>query len=211
MTKALHIEKLLENGPVFLDGATGSNLQKMGMQTGVCPEVWIYDNPKALLTLQGEYVNVGSQIIYAPTFTANRIKLQEFRLAHRLEDINRKMVQLSRKAAGDTAFVAGDLTMTGQQLYPLGTMHFEELVDIYKEQVHAILQEGVDLFVVETMMSLQESRAAVLAIKESCDLPVMVSLTYNEDGRTLFGTGSDTWVNSKNTAALNWLGHKEVL
>lgn len=192
MTKALHIEKLLEYGPVFLDGATGSNLQRIGMQTGVCPEAWIYDNPNALLTLQSKYVNAGSQIIYAPTFTANRIKLQEFQLAHRLEDINRKMVQLSRQAAGDTAFVAGDLTMTGRQLYPLGDMHFEELVDIYKEQVHAILQEGVDLFVVETMMSLQESRAAVLAIKESCDLPIMVSLTYNEDGHTLFGTGPDT-------------------
>ncbi|MBR1742416.1 MAG: homocysteine S-methyltransferase family protein, partial [Lachnospiraceae bacterium] len=86
------------------------------------------------------------------------------------------------------------LTMTGQQLYPIGELQFEELVDIYKEQVAAILEEGVDLFVVETMMSLQECRAAVLAIKETCDLPVMVSLTYNEDGRTLFGSRPDTTV-----------------
>ena len=82
--------------------------------------------------------------------------------------------------------------MTGQQLYPIGELMFEELVDIYKEQVEAILKEGVDLFVVETMMSLQECRAALLAIKESCDLPVMISLTYNEDGRTLFGSLPET-------------------
>ena len=71
---------------------------------------------------------------------------------------------------------------------------FEDLVDVYKEQVRAILSEGVDLFVVETMMSLQECRAALLAVKETCDLPVMISLTYNEDGRTLYGTEPSTAV-----------------
>ena len=182
----------MEKGPIFLDGATGTNLQKAGLPTGVCPEAWIYDHPDAILTLQKAYVEAGSQILYAPTFTANRIKLEEFGLGDRLVDINRRMVSLSREAAGDVAYVAGDLTMTGQQLYPIGELLFEELVDIYKEQVRAILEEGVDLFVIETMMSLQECRAAVLAVKETCDLPVMVSLTYNEDGRTLFGSCPDT-------------------
>src|SRR5699024_6748725 len=86
------------------------------------------------------------------------------------------------------------LTMTGKQLYPTGDLMFEDLVDVYKEQVRAILSEGVDLFVVETMMSLQECRAALLAVKETCDLPVMISLTYNEDGRTLYGTEPSTAV-----------------
>ena len=192
--KALNFNELLKQGPVFLDGATGTNLQKAGLPTGVCPEAWIYDHPDAIVSLQKKYVEAGTQILYAPTFTANRIKLEEFGLGDRLVDINRQMVRLSREAAGDRAFVAGDLTMTGQQLYPIGELQFEELVDIYKEQVAAILEEGVDLFVVETMMSLQECRAAVLAIKETCDLPVMVSLTYNEDGRTLFGSRPDTTV-----------------
>ena len=129
--------------------------------------------------------------MYAPTFTANRIKLAEYGMEDRLEELNRAMVRYSREAAGDRAFVAGDLTMTGRQLYPVGDLMFEDLVDVYKEQVRAILKEGVDLFVIETMMSLQECRAALLAVKETCDLPVMISLTYNEDGRTLYGTSPE--------------------
>ncbi len=194
MIKKLDFSELLSKGPVILDGATGTNLQKAGLPTGVCPEAWIYDNPDAILNLQKDYVKVGTQILYAPTFTANRIKLEEFGLGSRLSDINRRMVRLSREAAGESAFVAGDLTMTGRQLYPIGDLDFEELVDIYKEQVGAILEEGVDLFVIETMMSLQECRAGLLAVKETCDLPVMVSLTYNEDGRTLFGSLPDTTI-----------------
>ncbi|SDW07544.1 5-methyltetrahydrofolate--homocysteine methyltransferase [Lachnospiraceae bacterium KHCPX20] len=191
MTKE-DLYRLLEDGPVILDGATGTNLMKAGLPMGCCPEDWIRKNPKAMLQLQKEYVKAGTKILYAPTFTANRIKLAEYGLEGELEEINRAMVSISRQAAGDHALVAGDLTMTGQQLTPLGELDFEELVEVYKEQVNAILKEGVDLFVVETMMSLQESRAAVLAIKETCDLPVMVSLSYNEDGRTLYGTAPDT-------------------
>lgn len=109
--------------------------------------------------------------------------------------MNRKLVALSKEAAkGTNALVAGDLTMTGEQLYPLGDLMFEDLVDVYKEQAKIIADAGADLFVVETMMSLQECRAAVLAIREVCDLPVMVSLTYNEDGRTLYGTDPVTAV-----------------
>ena len=112
-----------------------------------------------------------------------------------LEEMNRKLVALSKEAAkGTNALVAGDLTMTGEQLYPLGDLMFEDLVDVYKEQAKIIAEAGADLFVVETMMSLQECRAAVLAIREVCDLPVMVSLTYNEDGRTLYGTDPVTAV-----------------
>ncbi len=190
--ESFDFKKLLVQGPVILDGATGTNLQKAGMPTGVCPELWISENPEIMIDLQKSYVAAGTQILYAPTFTANRIKLEEYGLEDQLEELNAKMVRISKEAAGDNAYVAGDLTMTGQQLYPIGELRFEELVDIYKEQVKAILKEGVDLFVVETMMSLQECRAAVLAIKETCDLPIMVSLTYNEDGRTLFGSRPDT-------------------
>jgi 5-methyltetrahydrofolate--homocysteine methyltransferase len=179
----------------MLDGATGSNLQKRGMPTGVCPEKWIIDNSDVLVGLQMEYIAAGSDILYAPTFSANRIKLEEYGLADDIEMINRELVKLSKKAIHNSGveatkrkvYVAGDLTMTGEQLYPLGTLQFEELVDIYKEQIAYMLMEGVDLFVVETMMSLQECRAAVLAVKETCDLPVMVTLTFNESLKTLYG------------------------
>jgi len=187
--------ELVKNGPVLLDGATGTNLQKAGMPVGVCPEQWILENSEVLIDLQKQYVEAGTDILFAPTFTASRIKLKEYGLEDHLEEMNRKLVALSKEAAkGTNALVAGDLTMTGEQLYPLGDLMFEDLVDVYKEQAKIIAEAGADLFVVETMMSLQECRAAVLAIREVCDLPVMVSLTYNEDGRTLYGTDPVTAV-----------------
>ena len=190
------IKHLLTQQTVILDGATGSNLQEAGMKMGVCPEQWILENPEAILKLQREYVAAGTNILYAPTFTANRIKLAEYGLEGNLREINHKLVALSREAAqgAPNVYVAGDISMTGQQLYPIGDMQFEELTEIYKEQVQALEEAGVDLYIVETMMSLQECRAAVLAIKELSKKPIMVSLTYEDTGRTLFGTDPKTAV-----------------
>lgn len=184
--------ELVNNGPVILDGATGSNLQKAGMPVGVCPEQWILENREVMIKLQQDYVAAGTNILYAPTFTASRIKLEEYGLQDKLEEMNRELVAISKEAANGKALVAGDLTMTGQQLYPIGDLMFEDLVNVYKEQAKVIAEAGADLFVVETMMSLQECRAAVIAIREVCDLPIMVSLTYNPDGRTLYGTNPAT-------------------
>ncbi|MGN0348346.1 MAG: homocysteine S-methyltransferase family protein [Roseburia sp.] len=193
MTRA-EWRELVKKEVILLDGATGTNLQKAGMPIGVCPEQWIVENPEVMLDLQKRYVEAGTNILFAPTFTANRIKLEEYGLGEQLVSINTRLVEISKEAAGGKALVAGDMTMTGEQLYPLGSLQFEELVDIYKEQASVLCEAGVDLFVVETMMSLQECRAAVLAIKETCDLPIMVSMTYNEDGRTLYGTDPVTAV-----------------
>lgn len=189
--------RMTQERVLFLDGATGSNLQMKGMPAGVCPELWIEKHEDILIDLQREFIKNGTDIVYAPTFTGNRIKLEEYGIADRLVDLNVKLVGLSKKAIelegkeGKT-FIAGDITMTGRQLAPVGTMDFEELVDVYKEQVKVLAEAGVDLIVVETMMSLQECRAAVIAVKEVSDLPVMVTLTYAEDGRTLFGTNPET-------------------
>lgn len=184
---------LIESKIVILDGATGSNLFKAGMPKGVCPEQWILEHPEVMLELQKSYIQAGSDIIYTPTFTGNRIKLAEYGLADKIEQMNHDLAGLSRRAVKEAGverkvYVAGDLTMTGEQLYPVGTLQFEELVEVYKEQVRYLIEGGVDLFVVETMMSLNECRAAVLAIKETCDLPVMVSLTFKEDMRTFYGS-----------------------
>ena len=185
--------EMIESRVVVLDGATGTNLQKAGMPTGVCPEQWILEHPQTLIDLQRSYVEAGTDIVYAPTFTASRIKLEEYGLADRLEEMNRALVALSREAVeGSGALVAGDLTMTGKQLAPIGDLPFETLVEVYKEQARVLADAGVDLFVVETMMSLQETRAALIAIREVCDLPVMASLTYESDGRTLYGTDAKT-------------------
>lgn len=184
--------KLAENKLLYLDGATGSNLMKQGMPSGVCPEKWILDHPDVLIDLQREYIEAGSNIIYAPTFTANRIKLKEYGLEDQIEEINESLVKLSITAAAGKALVAGDVTMTGCQLAPMGTLDFEELIEVYKEQIMLLDRAGVDLIAVETMMSLQETRAALIAAKEVCDLPVIATLTFEENGRTLYGTDAMT-------------------
>ena len=196
MTKE-QFRTLVNQKILVLDGATGSNLQRAGMPTGVCPEQWILEHPEVLLGLQMDYINAGSNIIYAPTFTCNRIKLEEYGLEDRLCEMNQSLVALSKEAVAKTgyrAYVAGNLTMTGRQLYPIGRLTLEELIEVYKEQIRVLAAAGVDLLVVETMMSLAEARAALIAAKETCDLPVIVSMTYNEDGRTLYGTNPETAV-----------------
>ena len=190
--KRSEFKELTDERLIFLDGATGSNLIKRGMPAGVCPEKWILDHEDIFVGLQREYVEAGSNIIYAPTFTANRIKLKEYGLQDDIVAINRGLVALSKKAAGDKALVAADITMTGEQLSPMGKMEFEELIDIYKEQIRITCDAGVDLIVVETMMSLQETRAALIAAGEVCDLPVMATLTFEADGKTLYGTDAVT-------------------
>ena len=181
---------------LYLDGATGSNLVKAGMPSGVCPEQWILEHRDVMLKLQKDYVQAGTNILYAPTFTANRIKLAEYHLEKNMSAMIHELVAISREAAasspGHTVLVAGDLTMTGEQLKPMGQMELEDLIDIYKEQILNMVDAGVDLLVVETMMSLAETRAALIAAKEVCDLPVIATLTFEADGRTLFGTDAKT-------------------
>lgn len=182
---------------LYLDGATGSNLVSAGMPSGVCPEQWILEHRSVMLELQKQYVLAGTDILYAPTFTANRIKLAEYGLEEKLQSINRELVAISKEAAGTVSsdrrvYVAGDLTMTGVQLAPMGTMEPEELISVYREQILALAEAGVDLLVVETMMSLAEARAALIAAKEVCELPVMVTMTFESDGRTLYGTDART-------------------
>lgn len=196
MTKE-QFQTLLKQKIIVLDGATGTNLQKAGMPTGVCPEQWILEHPQVLVDLQAGYINAGTNIVYAPTFSGNRIKLEEYGLQDQLEYINTRLVELSKEAVAKTgyrAYIAGNLTMTGRQLYPIGNLQLEELIDVYKEQIRCLVKAGVDLLVVETMMSLAEARAALIAAKETCDLPVIISMTYNEDGRTLYGTDPRTAV-----------------
>lgn len=181
---------------IYLDGATGSNLVKAGMPSGVCPEQWILEHREVMLQLQKEYVQAGTNILYAPTFTANRVKLAEYHLEKNMSSMIHDLVAISKEAAASTpghpVYVAGDITMTGEQLRPMGKMELEDLIAIYKEQILCLVDARADLLVVETMMSLAETRAALIAAKEVCDLPVIATLTFEADGRTLFGTDAKT-------------------
>ena len=182
--------KRASEGILLLDGATGSNLLKRGMPQGVCPELWITEHPEVLLELQREYIQAGSDIVYAPTFGGNCIKLKEYGLEGRLEELNGRLVQISKEAAAGQALVAGDITMTGAQLEPMGDMTFDELVEVYREQIALIVEAGVDLIGIETMMSLQETRAAVTAARSVCKLPVIATLSFQKNGMTLYGASA---------------------
>ena len=173
---------------MLLDGATGTELQKKGMPVGVAPEKWVLDNQDALVSLQQEYFQAGSNAVLSFTFGANRPKLNEFGLGAYVRDINRRLVEISRRAAGKDGLVAGDISSTGMFIEPFGDLAFETAVNHYKEQVAGLLEGGADFIIIETMIDLQEARAALIAVKETCDLPVCVSMTFNEDGRTLTGT-----------------------
>lgn len=184
MTKQ-EFQTLLSQGTVLLDGATGSNLMLRGMPRGVVTEQWVLEHPEVLLQLQREYVQSGSQIIYAPTFSANRYSLGRHGLQEKTQEMNRELVKLSREAAKGQALVAGDMTTTGVPLEPNGTMPYQTLFEIYQEQATALAD--ADVLVIETMLGIDETAVAVEAAQSVCDLPVMCSLTVQTDGGLYFG------------------------
>ena len=185
--KREHIEQLLSEKILILDGATGTELQKRGMEAGASPELWCLDHPDILEAVHADYVQAGSDIIYTCTFGANAFKLKQYG-RNDVREVNRALAQLARKAAGDRVLVAGDIGPTGIFLEPFGTVPFEEGVDVFKEQVRGLLEGGVDLFVIETMMDIQEARAALIAVRELTDRFAVVTMTYEKTGRTLNGT-----------------------
>ena len=174
------------NGLIRLDGATGTELAKRGMPGGVCPEMWVLEHPEAIADVQRRYLEAGSDIIYVPTFGANRAKLAEFGLEDRAAEINRRLAELIAQQQPH-ALRFGDLSPTGSFVEPGGELAFDEAVSIYREQIEALVAGGVSGLIIETMFDLQEARAALLAAREVCDLPVMVTMTFEPGGRTMTG------------------------
>lgn len=175
-------QNMTKQGIVLLDGALGTNLMLRGMPKGVCTEKWVYDHPDVQREIQGAYVEAGSRIIYAPTFQANRIAFSGFGLESELENINRTMVARTKEIAGDRALVAGDISSTGKY-----EESYEVLLDVYKEQVHLLVNSGVDLLVAETMIKVEETMAVIDAAKSLCDLPLICTMTVEADGSLLMG------------------------
>ncbi|MDE6604597.1 MAG: homocysteine S-methyltransferase family protein [Clostridia bacterium] len=173
---------LIKNSIVLFDGALGTQLQKRGLEGGAIPERLNVENPQLIYSVCKEYADSGSDVISANTFGANRKKLGSKEEVDRLIKAG---VEIARKAAGDK-LVALDLGPTGALIEPLGSMTFDEAYDLFKEQVIAG-KDGADLIIIETMSDLYELKAALLAVKENCDLPVIASMTFDESGRTFTG------------------------
>lgn len=195
MTKQ-EFRELTEKKIVLLDGATGSNLRKAGMPVGICTELWALEHPEVIQKLQREYVEAGSDIIYAPTFSANRISLAMHGLEGRLVELNTKLLALAKEAAENKAYVAGDMTTTGKQLEPRGDMTYQTLYDAYREQAKVLADGGADLLVAETMLDVEETLVLLDAVQSVCELPVMCTLTLNADGSAIFGGDAVSMVES---------------
>lgn len=177
----------LTKTPLLLDGATGSNMLKAGMPRGSCTETWIAGHKDILLSLQRAYVDAGSAIIYAPTFGANRISLKEHGCTEPVDQLNQLLVSYSKEAADGRAFVAGDITTTGKILGFDDDYEYTDAYDNYCEQIQALVNAGVDLIVAETMISFDETTAAIDACNNVCDLPLMCTMSVNSDGGIFYG------------------------
>lgn len=170
----------------ILDGAMGTMLQAAGLPLGALPEVWNITHPEIVTEIQKQYVDAGSQVIYANTFGANGHKVASS--GYTVEALVSGGIQAAKNAIGNKDVqVALDIGPIGQLLEPLGTMTFDEAYDIYKEMVVAGEQAGADLVIFETMSDLMEVKAAVLAAKENTSLPVWVTMTFEATGRTFVG------------------------
>ena len=179
--------ELVSKGIVFLDGAMGSNLRLAGMPVGVCTELWAMEHPQVVIDLQRQYIEAGTNIIFAPTFSANRVNLSMHGLEDRTAEINATLVSISREASQGRALVAGEITTTGKALEPKGDMSYDALLEIYKEQIQVLVDSGVDLLGTETMLSMDETMCALEAAQAVCDLPVMCMMTMEADGNLIYG------------------------
>ena len=173
----------------LMDGATGSNLMKAGMPRGVCTEQWVLEQPDAILALQSAYKAAGSDMVYAPTFCANRIALSGYGLQDDVSRMNRELVALSKKAVGSGVLVAGDMTTTGKPADPEDSDGYQQLLDAYREQAEALISGGADLIGVETMMGVNECVAAIEAIRSLGDIAVICTLSVQSDGKCYFDGG----------------------
>lgn len=185
MTKQ-EFQKLTEN-LLFLDGATGSNLMAQGMPRGICTERWVIEHRDVIQKLQESYIEAGSRIIYAPTFGGNRLSLKQHGLENKIQEINSTLVSYSREIAENKAFVAGDITTSGQFVTADGEYTYEDAFEMYKEQITILKNAGVDLIAAETMINIEETLAAVDAANSVCDLPVMCTVTVEADGSIFSG------------------------
>lgn len=171
----------------LLDGATGSNLLAAGMPRGVCTETWVLEHKDIIQKLQKDYIDAGSNIIYAPTFGGNRIALTMHKLADRIEEINTTLVGYAKEVAEGRAYVAGDITTSGKLMNADESYMYEHAFAMYQEQIRILVHAGVDLLVAETMINIDETLAAVDAAMSVTELPIICTMTVDADGSIYSG------------------------
>jgi 5-methyltetrahydrofolate--homocysteine methyltransferase len=192
------LDRLASGKTLVSDGATGTNLQKVGLKPGMSPEVWVMEQPEKILELETAFVRAGSDIILTCTFGGTRLRLKDGDYADRVAEVNHTAVELVRKAAsqGSGVLVAGSMGPVGGLIKPYGPLTVEEVTAAYLEQAKALTEAGVDLLVIETQFSLEEALAALAASRQAGDIPVVVSFSYDRGTRSMMGVKPSQVVNT---------------
>jgi homocysteine S-methyltransferase len=177
----------LRDGVVVCDGAMGTMLYSRGVFVNRCFDELNLSNPGLVQGVHQEYVESGADVVETNTFGAHRFKLGPHGFEGQVVKINREGARIARAAAQGQALVAGSIGPLGKPLEPFGNIAFDDAVAAYREQAQGLVEGGVDLFLLETMPSLDQARAAVTAVQTLSDLPIVVSLTFNEEGTTAYG------------------------
>lgn len=182
------LSQRLRDGEILIaDGATGTMLFAAGLSQETAPEQWNIDNPEQIINLHKAYIDAGSQIVLTNTFGGTSIRLDRHGFSNKVEEFNKAGAVLAKKAAGNSAYVAGDIGPTSEMMEPFGTLSFDQAVDAFAEQASALAAGGVDAIWVETMTDLDEIRAAVTGIKKVTNLPVLCSMSFGKTGFTMMG------------------------
>ena len=197
--------RLAKEKPVIGDGAMGTMLQRSGMQSGECPELWNVSHPDVLRRIHQEYIDAGSQVIGTNTFGGNRLKLESYGLSDRLVELNSAGVAIAREMAGPNRFVAASIGPTGKFLEPLGELSFDKAVDVFAEQAFAQAKAGADVILLETFSDLDEARAAVTGVLKS-GVPCFCTMTFDTGGRTMMGIDPITAATSLVEAGASGVG-----
>jgi 5-methyltetrahydrofolate--homocysteine methyltransferase len=180
-------DRLAQGGILIADGATGTILQNAGLPSGAAPERWNLENPDAIRALHRGYVEAGSDLILTNTFGGSRLRLEMEELGDQTYEINLAAAQLAREVAGDDVLVLGDIGPTGQLMEPMGTLTYDQAVDVFAEQATGLAEGGVDAILIETMSDLNEAKAAVEGARRAADLPILVTMSFDTHGRTMMG------------------------
>lgn len=173
---------------ILFDGGMGTMLQKFGLETGSCPDYYNISHPEVVQQIHRAYMEAGSQYITTNTFGSSPLKLSDYDLQDQVEKIASAAVANVRKACGDRVKVAGDMGPTGKFIRPIGDLSFDEACENYYRLAKALADAGADCLIIETIIDIQEMKAALLAAKTASSLPVICQMSYGEDGRTIPGT-----------------------
>jgi 5-methyltetrahydrofolate--homocysteine methyltransferase len=183
------LERLNAGEILVADGATGTNLIRMGIKPGAVPEDLVMDDPDTILKLETAFVEAGSDIILTCTFGGTRLRMKESKYADRASEVNKRAVELACQAASirNDVLVAGSMGPTGGLIKPFGPLTFEEVKAAYAEQAAALAEGGVDLLLIETMFAFDETDAAFEGARSVTDLPIAVSFSYDRGLATMMG------------------------